>query len=427
MPYIRERLSMKKRLIENIVSLYSLQGLNYIIPMLTFPYLVRTLGVETYGLMAFAQSFGQYFNIFTDYGFNFTATRSVARSTNDSDVSSIFCTVLVVKFVLYLVGAVILGIILQAVPRFHQHAAFFVVAFVAVLGNILFPVWLFQGLQKMRYISIVSGISRIASAVMLFGFVHHPQDGLLALMIVAGGNLLAGSIGMIFAFRLVRIRWISPSVRDCLVKLREGWHLFTSSAAISLYTNTNVFLVGLIAGNEQAGYFSAAEKLIRAMNGLIQPITQATFPHVSSLVITAPARALRFITRNLRWIALLTFVPSATMLIFAKPIAVLCFGHVAAESVSVMRWIAFLPFIIGVSNVLGLQTMIPFGYDKLFSRILIISGLINVALGIPLIRAYQASGAGMSVLATEIFVTLTMTVVLIRKGINIFTWSEAKA
>jgi PST family polysaccharide transporter len=92
-----------------------------------------------------------------------------------------------------------------------------------------------------------------------------------------------------------------------------------------------------------------------------------------------------------------------------------------------MRWIAFLPFIIGVSNVLGLQTMIPFGYDKLFSRILIISGLINVALGIPLIRAYQASGAGMSVLATEIFVTLTMTVVLIRKGINIFTWSEAKA
>ena len=64
----------RRRLFDNIVSLYLLQGLNYIVPVAVLPYLVRVLGMETYGLVAVAQSFAQYFNILTDYGFNFSAT-----------------------------------------------------------------------------------------------------------------------------------------------------------------------------------------------------------------------------------------------------------------------------------------------------------------------------------------------------------------
>ncbi len=77
-----------RRLLDNIVSLYLLQGLNYLIPLAVLPYLVRVLGMEAYGLVAVAQSFAQYFNILTDYGFNFSATRSIAQSKHEPEHSS---------------------------------------------------------------------------------------------------------------------------------------------------------------------------------------------------------------------------------------------------------------------------------------------------------------------------------------------------
>ena len=133
------------------------------------------------------------------------------------------------------------------------------------------------------------------------------------------------------------------------------------------------------------------------------------------------------IAQILRWTAVSTFMVSALLLLLANPLAMLVFGSGAvAVSVQVIRWIAFLPFLIGVSNVLGIQTMIPFGFDRQFSRILLISGLLNIALGTPLIHFIGASGAGISVLVTEACVTLTMIGFLQRNDIRILSLVPAE-
>lgn len=418
-PQLRSR-ERRRRLFDNIGSLYLLQGVNYVIPMAVLPYLVRVLGMEAYGLVAFAQSFAQYFNVLTDYGFNFSATRSIAQNRDDVEkISEIFCSVFLIKLCLTAVGLIVLLCLLLVVPRMRHDWTTYVFAFVAVIGNVLFPVWFFQGIEKMRYISLISGTTKVISAVLLFVFVHRPADELLAVAIQSAGMVLAGVIGLAVCLGTIHVDLQWPSWGSLKTYSVDGWHLFVSTASVSLYTNTNVFLVGLIAGNVQAGYFSAAEKLIRAISGLIGPINQSVFPFISTLARTSSQAALAFIGPCLKWMSGLTLVPVIIMFFFARPIAVLCFGQSAAGAVPIMRWIAPLPFLIAVSNVLGIQTMLVFGLDKQFSRILISAGIANLLLGAPLILWLGARGAGISVLVTETMVTLMMIIVLRNNGITI--------
>ncbi|MGA1983125.1 MAG: flippase [Acidobacteriaceae bacterium] len=420
--------SSRGRLTENILSLYILQGLNYVVPMAVLPYLVRVLGMEMYGLVAFAQSFAQYFTLFTDYGFNFSATRSIARQRDDSKaVSKILCSVLLIKLALMFVGAVILLAIVATVPRFHQSSGFFIAAYLAVAGNVLFPTSYFQGMEKMRYISVVIGLARLLGAIALFVFVHRPEDALRSLVIQSLALVVGGIAGLWVAVQRFHLEFNWPGFAHLRSTLVEGWHLFVSTAAIGLYSNTNLFLVGLLAGNLQAGYFSAAEKVLRAMQGLIVPVSQAVFPHMSALAARSRSSALRFAERTLKWMGAITLTTSIAVLILARPIAELCFGQAGGGSVPVIRWIAPLPFLVAVSNVLGIQIMVTFGLDKQFSRILIFAGLLNISLAIPLIHLFAAKGAGASVLCTECFVSFVMILILRLNKIRLFSPERQQA
>ena len=333
-------MSQRKKLLTNTLWLYSLQGLNYVLPMLVLPYLIRVLGVGNYGLIAVAQAFAQYFTIFTDYGFNLSATKRIAIANGeDGDmVRRTFWGVLLIKCVLLLAGFALLLAITSVVQSNWKGAAL-------------------------------------------------PLPGELALL------------------------------------LREGWHLFLSTAAVTLYTNTNVFLVGMLGGVAQAGYFSAAEKIIRAAQGLLIPITQVLFPHVNTLVKQSRAVAVRFIRRSLFTIALPTLVGSLLILLCAPLLAHLAFGFANSSTNSTLRWISFIPFLVAVSNILGIQTMVAFGYERAFSRILITAGVFNITFAWFLIRWMGAPGAGAAVLATEAFITVTMLWYLRRIGIHLF-WSR---
>lgn len=400
--------------------LYALLGLNAVIPLAVLPYLVRVLGVERFGLVAFAQAFAQYFVILTDYGFNLSATKQTARVRNNREkVSRLFWSVIEIKLVLTIAGAFVMGLILAFVPRFRADAILYEVAYVAVVGTVLFPVWLFQGMEQMRYISLLSGGAKVLSALLIFLLVHHRSDYLLALAIQSGGLLVAGIVGFWSGMTHFKISFRQPSRADLKESLRDGWHLFVSNAAGTLYATTNVFLVGLVAGNVQAGYFSAAEKIVRSIQGLLVPIAQAIYPHISELASRSRDLALAFIRKSLVWIGVLSFAPSVLLLLFARPIALILLGKAAEGSVSPLRWIAMLPFIIAVSGVLAVQTMIPLGMEKQLSRIYVVAGISSLMFSLPLIHRYGASGGGAGVLIVEVCIVLAMWTVLKRNGIDL--------
>jgi len=421
-------IAIEHTLVRNIFWLFSLQGLNYLIPLAVLPFLVRMLGIERYGLLAFAQSFAQYFVLLTDYGFNLSATKQIARSRSEQDrVSNLFWCVILLKVLLMLLGIIILASLVASIPRFRSEPLLYAAAYLGVIGTVLFPTWLFQGMEQMKYISIVSGGAKLVSAVALFVFVRHSSDYVLALAILSAGTFGAGLLGFIVAIRTFAIIPKLPSLDDVKDTLRDGWHLFVSTAATSFYTNSNVFLVGIIAGNEQAGYFSAAEKIIRGMQAMLGPVTQAIYPHVNSLVGRSRDLALAFLRKGFVWISVISFVPSLLLFLCAAPVAHVVVGPAADSCIPIFRWMAMLPFIIAISNVLGIQTMIPFGLERELSRIYVVAGLGSLALSISLIRHYAALGAAMSVLTVELAIIVCMWAALRTRGVNLLPFGAVGA
>lgn len=417
-PEARSPIFSRRLLLENISSLMALQGLNYVVPLVTLPYLVRVLGIGPFGLISVAQAFATYFLIFTDYGFNFSATRTIVRQHDDrAAISATFSSVITIKVALMLLGIGIMALVLTFVPHFRPDADVYVVNYLAVVGNVLLPTWLFQGLQNMRTIAILNGVTKVASACLLFVFVHSPRDYLIAAALPPLGVLVSGIAGFWICLRHLKLRYRFPRFQELREPLAEGFHLFVSMASITLYTNTNTVLVGLLAGNVQAGYFSTGEKVVRATQGLLGAVFQGLFPHVNAIAKESRERAIAFLRRSLFWIVLATLPPCVTTLVFARPIILLLFGGRALGSVEVLRWIALLPVVIAVSNVFGIQTMVTFGMEKQFSRILIYAGAVNVVLCTLLVIHFGASGAAASVFTVEIGVTAATTVFVWRLGI----------
>jgi PST family polysaccharide transporter len=280
-------------------------------------------------------------------------------------------------------------------------------------------------MEQMRYISIVSGSARVLSAALLFVFVRQQSDYELALAVQSGGLLLAGVAGFWISTRRYHLQFRVPSREQLAQVLNDGWHLFVSNAAGTLYATSNVFLVGLVAGNVDAGYFSAAEKITRSIQGMLGPITQAIYPHVSTLAAQSREIAIAFLRKSLAWIGLLSFVPSIALLVFAAPIAHLLFARAAEGTIAPLRWMAMLPFIIAVSGVLAIQTMIPFGMERQLSRIYVIAAVGSLCFSLPLIYIFGAAGGAAGVFVIETCIVSAMWLMLKRCGIDL--WPQGSA
>ena len=401
------------RVKKNILALFSLQLASYALPLVTMPYLVRVLGPENYGRIAFAQAIIHYFLVFTDYGFNLSATRQSSLHRNEPLIlSRLFFAVMLIKLILLILGYFVLLCVLALVPGFGQGRGLYTVVYLSVVGSVIFPVWLFQGLERMRAVTACTIAAQIVATIAIFALIHQPDDYLLAATIQASTSIFAGAIALIMLRQLTSIRWMWPGWKYTWEVMADGWQVFLSTAALSLYTNTNTVILGLLINPTAVGYFAAAERLIRAVQGLLSPVSQSVYPYLARLSAQSKNLALIFIKRLLRLQGVVTLVLSIALFSLAGPLVNTVLGPEFESCEELIEWMAFLPFIIGISNVFGIQTMLNFNMKQSFSRILISSGLLNILLVLPLASRYGVQGAAMSVLVTELSVTVAMALAL---------------
>jgi O-antigen/teichoic acid export membrane protein len=257
-------------------------------------------------------------------------------------------------------------------------------------------------------------------------FVHGPKDTFLATLLLSAGFLIAGILGVAVALRYHVRHVLRPGRGDIHALLRDGRHLFLTSAAVSLYSNTNTFLVGVLGGNVAAGYFSLADKLIRAATGLIAPVVQGSYPHVVRLMAQSRDLALGFIRKTILRISGVACLVGGCVLLLAKPLALVAFRHDALQVVPLVRWLAVFPLLAAVNYVLGVLVLIPFGFDEAQSQLLLGVGVINVVVGCLLIPRYGALGGVLAMNVIESLQILGSTMILTRGGVKIFAKRQAQ-
>jgi O-antigen/teichoic acid export membrane protein len=406
---------------KNVAALYAVQMASFAAPLVTLPWLTRVLGPSNFGRLSFCVAVISYFVLFADYGFNLSATRQVAMHSNDrAGRSRIFWNTMTVKALLAAVGFPFLLLLTFCGHRFGEERALLLISYLSVLGAVLTPTWYFQGTERQAVLSGIMITARVISIPAIFMLVRSSDDVQVAAWIQSGVTVVGGLLCLAVLAKDKQLARMPVDRAGLAAVLRDGWHLFVSTASISLYQATNTVLLGLVAGNTAVGHYSAAEKVVQASQALLTPIGQSVYPRVSRLMVESRAGAFALIRKVLRIQGSVALAISMLLFCLAQPLVRVLYGLDYEETISVLRWLAVLPFLIGLSNVLGVQTMLAMGMKELVSRILVIAGAINVVSLFVLTHWFGAVGAAMAVAGTELFVTTVMAIIVRKRNLPVF-------
>lgn len=405
----------------NILSMVVLQLSNYVIPLLTFPYLTRILGVTNFGTYALAFAVTTYLVLVTDWGFPLTASAQIARAGSDrEEISRIFWATIAAKAVLGLV--MVAGVLGAAVmvPQLRAVGLVLLCASGMVVANVVTVGWCLQGLERLGKFASAAAIGRALTVPATFLLVHGSGDAWIAALIQSGGALIGGMLSILLLVQLRVIGAPNASPRQVITQLREAWPLFLSAISVNLYTTTNTVLLGVLHGPAQVGLFSGADRLRAAAQSAIAPISQAVYPRASRLMHEDEAGAFLFARRLLWMQGLFTLAITLALAFGASPLIWLLAGPGFEGAIPVLRVLSPIPFLVGLSNVFGVQLMLPLGMKRLFSHILLASAVIDLLLVVPLSWRYGAVGTASAALIAELVVVVSMLITLLRAGVPIF-------
>ena len=406
---VKEFKHKNKVLIQNFSSLSILQFSNYLFPLITFPYLVRVLGPEKFGLVNFAAAFVAYFNVLTDYGFNLSATQEISvNRENKNKINEIFSSVFLIKLFLFLISGIVFVILVLSIPKFSSDSLIYIFSFLIVFGNVLFPVWFFQGMEEMKYITFINVTVKALWVIAVFILIKSQEDILLLVILNGTSFILIGLVSLVILRLYFSVSFIIPHDEEVKKQLAEGWYIFVSTASITLYTTSNIFILGLFTNNTVVGYFAAADKIRVALQGLFHNASVTIFPYLSKLFKESQQEAISFIKKYLRVSVIIAGILTIFTFVFAKEIILIIVGSKFIPSINVLRIIVFLPIIILLSNIYGIQIMLNLGYKKEFSRIILFAGIVNLILSFILVPLYFEIGTSIAVVITEIIVSAGM-------------------
>lgn len=373
---------MDKLLLKNIFSLFSIQAVNYLLPLLIIPLLIRVLGVELFGIYILIFTVVQYFIIASDYGFNLTATRKIAVNIDDKEyVSKVFFSVIAAKFLIAFVGLIIMNISILLSTQYVHQTLYLNIAYLSVFGGVFFPLWLYQAYEKMTWIAVCNFISRITGVVLILFLVKKPDDLGLSILIQALMPVVAAVIALIYCFKNKLVYRCSINFRDIMTELKDGWDIFISTSFVSLYTTSIPLILGATSGVQSVGVYSAADKIRLALQAVINPISQALYPRFSKLVSRDEKDKAKELLLTIVKFFLLPFCFFTFVLMLESDLIIYkLYGAALPEAVSVLQILIWIPPIVAVANLLGIQVMLPNGMSKQFSMTYIISGIIGFPL-----------------------------------------------
>ena len=387
-------------LIENFVSLSLLNVLGYIFPILTLPYLAKTIGVSRFGDIAFATAVMIYFQTVVDWGFNFTATRDIAKYRDDiKQVSIIFSRVLWSKLVLVFLSFIFLVLLVLYVPTFIQNKQILLVSFLMVIGNAVFPQWLFQGLEKMRFITIINLLSRLLFTLGVFVFIKDEEDYIYQPLLVSMGQLVGGVIS-IFVVLKWKIKILKPNVKSIFVAIKSSSDIFLNQLMPNLYNSFSILLLGYWGGSAVTGIYDAGNKFTSLGQTFSTIVSRVFFPYLARDISN------HYLYAKLTMI--LSVALSSLLFVFAPFIIKLFFPEEFYEASIVMRILSFSLVFLTLTDVYGTNYLILQKKEKLLRNITFVVSILGFVLALILVYNFNYIGTALTVTLTRAILGLSV-------------------
>ena len=384
-----------KVLAKNAMYLTILQFIIYLCPLITTPYLARVIGTDGFGKLAFALAIMVWIQTIADWGFNYTATRDVAKNReNKAYVSHVFSTVFWGRWILTALSFLVLVVLMMVVPKFQTHAVILLFSFIMIPGHILFPDWFFQALERMEFITIMNVIIRLVFTVAIFIFIRQPEDYIYQPLIMSMGYVLCGILSMYIIVRKWKIRVVPVPIREIMQYISNSTNIFINNLMPNLYNSFSYVLLNFASTDAYTGIYNAGRKLPDLANSMLSVIGRVFFPYLNRK--SNNHRLYAYFSIGLSVLAALVLIA------VARPLTVLFFGQAFEEAYIVLRICAVAIVFNTMNTVYGVNYLIINGKDALLRNMTIVSSLIGFALAFPLVKYFDYIGISVSYLTANI-------------------------
>ncbi len=389
------------KLIKNFSYLSIIELANYVLPIISIPYIVHTVGIEKYGLITFAYSIMAYFQLLVMFGFRLTGTKYISlHRHNLKKISSYYWNVLTIQVILFFLS-ILLFLPLLLVDSVYQEWQIFVLSFGLVISNILFPIWFFQGMEDMKHVAILNVISKSLYTLTIFYFINTQSNYHLIPLLNSLSLIFIGVISNIIIKSKYNIQFSAPSINEITIIIKENWHIFLSTITTNLYTTTNTVLLGFLTNYTVVGIYSIASTIHNAIVKMIKIYTITIYPHLAkyadnlTLLEVQAKKYLEIYIKILIITALITF--SLSNLIITT-----IFGNVSQDSITILRMLAVSIVVEPLGGFFTSYLAIRNQY-KTITSITFRTMLVNYIFALPLMLIFQGVGLAVSRVLTESF------------------------
>ena len=407
---------MEKQVQHNFIYNLAYQLLVMLVPLVTAPYVSRVLGPENLGIYEYTLSISAYFILFGTIGSALYGQRQVAYCKEDGKaVSKLFWELFAVRSLGMLLMMALFG--LCFVLQGNVYRVYFGILLLELLGALVDISWFFQGLERFKVTILRNSIVKLVSVVAIFAFVKSAGDlkiyfWIYVLSIVLGNlSLWCNLPGLLHrvAFRELELR---PHLRPML-------RLFLPQIAVQIYTVFDKTMLGLLLPEKsQVGFYGQAQKLIKTVISLVTALGTVMLPHIAGQFAKGDEKAVKeSIYRSFRIVSFLAF-PLVFGLMVVAPSFVPCYYGPGYEPViGLLRLGAVIIYFIGLSNVVGIQFLLPTNREKQYTLSVLLGSGINFLLNLFLIPFWGALGATLATVLAECSVTVAQ-MVMTRKDLD---------
>ena len=364
---------------------------------------MTVVGKGNYGAYAVAFSMVNYITLVSAYGFGFSATKQISQHRDDiRTVSKIFSSVLVAKMFLAIISALPF-LVISFFAFGAKYSLMVALGLGIVLGELLNPVWLFQGMENMKFMTLVNFICKLVSVLLIFTIIRTPDQYIYIILMDSIGYLCAGILSVIIALKIFKVRFTRPAVNDVIFQLKDGWFIFWSTIFMTLYRSSNVFILKFFVSDAAIGIYAGAEKVIKAGQVIASPISTALFPNLSARFNNNTLKDnKKTLLRTSIIMGCLVFLIAIAVFVASPLINKLLLGGQDDGTISLIRIMVPVIFFGCINYILGIVGLINLGQQKQFFKAVMISGVLSIAFLLVTVSYYGNVSAALSMDLAEV-------------------------
>lgn len=384
----------------------------FIFPLISFPYVSRILGPSGTGNVSFATSIVAYFALFAQLGIPTYGIRATARVRDDKELlSRTVQEIFIINILMSILTYIVFFVVLNIVPQMSDDKLLFMIVSSTIFFNAIGMDWLYKGLEKYTYITTVSILFKFIALILMFILIHQKRDyviyGAISIFAASASNIC----NLLNVHKYIYLKPIGNY--DFKVHLRSICIFFAMACATTIYTNLDTVMLGFMKSNTEVGYYNAAVKIKTVLLGVVTSLGAVLLPRASYYIENNLIDEFKRISsKAINFVILISFPLALYFIIFAKEGIFFLSGDAYAKAILPMQILMPTLIFIGLTNIMGIQMLIPLGKEKVVLYSEIAGAIVDLAINTVLIPIMASSGAAIGTLVAEMVVWIVQYIAL---------------